>query len=246
MFTRADAQEKDKLLLAVQDRPPYFIYKKNVTTPDDGVIYHLILKILNNANINFEFKNVPLIRSVSEIKSNKDKTCLPAAFKNKEREDIALFSKAYFQDKKTVIVFRKNDNKFKNYDKFENILKNNEIILLLKLGYIYGKYIDDLIFEVKKYNNGEFKLNNLSALILTSMNNTEMFYEIMNKKADYLIIGRNEGEYLFEQNPKFNQELEMKDLIDMPEGEKRYIMCAKMVGKQTMDKIDKEISKILK
>ena len=107
------SQENDKVYLKIQERPPYFIYKKGTNTPEDGVTYKIIVKILNNANIPYEFVDTPTVRVISEIKENKTNVCFPNAFKNKEREDFSAFSKSYFQDKKTAILIRKNDIMFK-------------------------------------------------------------------------------------------------------------------------------------
>ena len=73
-----------------------------------------------------------------------------------------------------------------------------------------------------------------------------MLQDIITGNADYMFMGRNEAEYLLNENPLFKNNLEIKDLNDIPEGEKRYIMCSKIVGKETIDKINNVIDKIIK
>lgn len=53
-----------------------------------------------------------------------------------------------------------------------------------------------------------------------------------------MLIGRNEGEYLFNEDLLFKKSLEMIDLNNLPEGEKRYFMRSK--------RMEKEISKLKK
>ena len=81
------AQDIEKISIEYITRPPYFISSKDDSKVIDGVIYKLILKIFNEANIPFEFKNVPVIRTYDSIKENKKKVCSPSSFKTKEREE---------------------------------------------------------------------------------------------------------------------------------------------------------------
>jgi len=97
-----------------------------------------------------------------------------------------------------------------------------------------------------KLKNRNIKTYSIQGIFLTSNDNKGMFNEILNKKADYMLIGRNEGEYLFNEDPLFKKSLEMINLNNLPEGEKRYFMCSKRMEKDLISSIDKEISKLKK
>ncbi len=231
----------DNLVIAAHSRPPFFIYEKNTNAPYDGDLYNLVVKIFNEAKIPYEFREMPLLRSFQQIKLNHIKICSPFAFKNKDRLAYSYFSKSYFQDKKMVVLYKKDSSKFKNINTLKDLILNNSFKILVKVGYSYGVYFDDLMRKHKNFDNSVFKASPAKDIILTSADNTEMFYNIMHDKADYLLVGRNEGEYLLKMNQDFNQHLEIKDLEDVPSGAKRYLMCSYKVGEAIMVKINKQI-----
>ena len=240
------AQDIEKISIEYITRPPYFISSKDDSKVIDGVIYKLILKIFNEANIPFEFKNVPVIRTYDSIKENKKKVCSPSSFKTKEREEKAIFSKSIFQDKKTVIILSSRNKEIKKLKNSQDILANDNLKMLVKIGFSYGKYIDEKVLFYKKIVLAEKNPQQSKNVIFTSNDNNMMLQDIITGNADYMFMGRNEAEYLLNENPLFKNNLEIKDLNDIPEGEKRYIMCSKIVGKETIDKINNVIDKIIK
>ncbi|WP_397601571.1 hypothetical protein [Silvanigrella sp.] len=81
-------------------------------------------------------------------------------------------------------------------------------------------------------------------IILSSNDNYEMLNEIIEKNADYMLTSRYEAEYLFKEFPIYKNSLTIKDVDDLNYNEKRYLMCSRIVGKETMDKIDHQIKKV--
>jgi len=238
--------EDEKIYLYVQERPPYFIFDKNNEMPIDGITYKIVNNIFKSANILYEYNKIPLVRVIPAIKENKFKICYPNALKNKEREDISYFTKPFYKDKKSIIIIKKNNQKFKEYKNFVDILKDNNIILLLKLGYSYGDFIKKQIFLIKKYNNSLIENHLPQGIVLSTKDHEKMLFEIKDNIADYMILGKNEAEYFFEKDPVLKNYLEMKELNDLPDGEKRYLMCSKKVGAELIKKMDSEIMKIYK
>lgn len=238
------AMEENNIVIAAHSRPPFFIYEKNTNAPYDGDLYNLVVKIFTEAKIPYEFREMPLLRSFQQIKMNQIKICSPFAFKNKDRVSYSLFSKSYFQDKQMVVLYKKNSDKFKNINTLKELILNHNFKILVKVGYSYGVYFDDLMRKHKNFDNSVFKASPASNIVLTSADNTEMFYNIIHDKADYLLVGRNEGEYLLKMNPDFNLNLEIKDLEDVPSGEKRYLMCSYKVGNDIIAKINKQIDQL--
>ena len=245
-FQNIYSVESEKIILHYIERPPYFILEEGTNKLNDGIIYNLAVKILTTAKIQYEFNNVPFIRSIIEIKENKIKICSPSALKNKEREEFAYFSKPIFQDKKTVIIIRKNDDRFKKYSITDEILKDSNFIILLRIGFSYGVYLDNKVLKYKNIVLSELHPNKQKGTLFSSENNNSMLNDILEKKADYMFMGRNEAEYLIGKKSEFKKLLTIKQLRDQPEGEKRYFMCSKSVGIDKMNKINKAISKIVK
>ena len=239
-----DNQENDTVFINIQPRTPFFIYKKNDSKPSDGVAYHLLKKILNSANVKYEFNNIPLVRTLVLMKENKTKVCYPNALMIKSRLSYVFYSKPYFKDKRTSILLRKDDNRFTEYKTFSEILKNKNLRILLKIGYAYGNYIEETLNKTKKYITGSVKSDKPDEIILSSNDNYEMLNEIIEKNGDYMLISRYEAEYLFKENPKYKNTLTIKDVDDLNYNEKRYLMCSKIVGQETINKINHQIKKI--
>jgi polar amino acid transport system substrate-binding protein len=238
--------ESDKIIIDFYPRPPFYMKENGVNYPNDGIIYHLAVKILAAANIPYEFNLIPFIRATMEIKENKTRICAPSAYKTKEREEFSYFSKPIFQDKKTVLIIRKNDERFKKYNTFDNVLKDSNLKILLKIGISYGGYTDEKILQYKNIVLSKLHQDKHSGVEFTSDDNSSMLNDIAYKKADYTFITGNEAEYLFKRKNTFKSLLTILPLKDQPEGEKRYFMCSKIVGVDTMNKIDKAISKIVR
>lgn len=238
--------ESEKIIIDYYPRPPYYMAPNGANHPSDGIIYHLVVKIMVAAKIPYEFNLIPFVRTTKRIKENKIKACAPSSFKTKEREEYAYFSKPIFQDKKNVLIIRKDDERFKKYNISDDVLKDPNLILLLKIGLSYGDYIGNKLLQYKNVVLTELHQDKRKGIEFTSDDNNTMLDDIINKKADYMFIGRNEADYLIDKNKGFKSSLAIKQLKDLPEGEKRYFMCSKVVGLETMKKIDKAILKVVK
>ncbi|APJ04092.1 hypothetical protein [Silvanigrella aquatica] len=134
----------ETISVVYQIRPPYHTNEK------DGILDKILIKIEKLSGMPFSMINIPLQRGLNMIVENKEKICLAANYKNSEREKIAKISIPLYQEKGTVIIFRKDDNNFNEPLKLQNLLMNKKLILLTKVGLSYGKYIDELL---KKNNN---------------------------------------------------------------------------------------------
>lgn len=238
--------DKNTIIIGYFTRPPYFISNEDDSKLIDGDIYNIVTKVFNKANIPYEFIKSPQIRTIDDIKENKKKICSTSLFKTKERKEFALYSLPIFQDKKTVIITSKKNLDLIKINNSQNVLANENFKLIVKIGFSYGAYLDEKIYQYKKVKLSEKYSQESKNVIFTSNDNTLMLYDIHSGKADYMFVGRNEAEYLLENNSLFKSSLEIVDLHDIPEGQKRHIMCSKLVGTATMNLLNKEIKKLVK
>ncbi|KAB8029849.1 substrate-binding periplasmic protein [Fluviispira multicolorata] len=246
IFNSFCAYAESELKIQVQIRPPFFTENEKTGEINGGILYTLIRKILKDANISYVIENLPLPRSFFEIKQNKTQVCYPAGVINDERKKFANFSIPYFRDKKFVAIVRKSDKRFLNNETVTNLLQNKKLILIIKLGYSYSEYIDSKFLKIKDYDVHSNTQKNIPDIKITSLSNIEMLSAIEQKGADYLFMGGNESDYLLKSNKNFQKELKIINLNDIESGAIRHFMCSKMVQKETIEKINNSIKKIIK
>lgn len=232
---------EDKILIAVYERPPFFIFDKDTGLPKDGILYKKAIKILEKSGISFEFKEIPLIRSMEMIKKNETKICTFFAIKTKDREAYSFFSEPYYSEKRVVLVALKNSEIVNKAKTLEEVLKNDDLKIQLKVGYSYGLNADKLVKKYKNFSNSTDRVADERKIYLTSDNILEMLYNIVNKKADYMLINGSEFEYFYNLEYELKENLQYKLFPDIPEGEKRYFMCSYKVGEQLINKINRAI-----
>nr|BFD32569.1 hypothetical protein GTC16762_21870 [Pigmentibacter ruber] len=237
--------ETETIFLNYQPRIPFFIEDKKEKYPVDGTIYKIIQSIFQGLDIEYKYSNVPVIRTLQMIKENKVKVCYPLGLRNIEREKIALISKPIYKDKNTIVLYNIDNEKIKLYSNFTEMLKDKNITLLVKIGYSYGKLIDEKLLEYLHYKAFEENKNIGKNINKTSDDNIGMLNQILNKKSDYMLIAKNEIENLIEQNGIYKKYLKILEFKDLPEGEYRHLICSKKVGEEVMEKINSRI-KILK
>ena len=236
----------EHLTIHYQEREPYFINDKVTKKVGDGVLYHLTKKILEDANISFDFNELPTVRTFFLMKENKEKICISYTTYDSARIEFAQYSLPFFQGKPEVVIYRKNDLRFSKYKTIKEILKDNNLILLVKRGYTYGNYIDKILLEIKKYDRNKFEQDVLfNKINITYMDNITMLKQITLGRADYMIMGMTEYQYLKDNYKENFENIRYKYIADLPGGLKRFFLCSKNVDKKTMNKINQSILKVV-
>ncbi|WP_348524542.1 hypothetical protein [Pigmentibacter sp. JX0631] len=145
-----------------------------------------------------------------------------------------------------VLVTLKNSEIVNKARTLEDVLKIEDFKIQLKIGYSYGAFADHLVKKYKNYSNTTDRVADEKKIYLTSDDITGMLFNIVRKKADYMLINASEFEYFYKLEKEFKQNLQFKLFPDVPEGEKRYFMCSYKVGDDFMKKINKVIKLLQK
>jgi polar amino acid transport system substrate-binding protein len=201
------------LTILYEQRKPYV---EEDTNSLKGLVATPIIKALEQANINYILKQKPSKRHLFEIKANNHAICAIGWFKNNEREKFAKFTKTVYQDKPMGIIKRKSNHMINGSMDIDTLLQQN-IKLLGKKSYSYGKFIDS---KTKQYS---IKRLNVSS------DNIKMLTLIAKKRADFLFISFEEAYELLKNHP-LKDSLEFIHLQNMPKGNKRYLICSKKVN----------------
>lgn len=215
----------DTLNIYYEERIPYI----NVTSNNllEGCVGEVITNALKKSKVDFKFLLASASKQLIEIEKNHQKVCGIGWFKNKDREKFAKFSEVIYQDKPTVILHRSEDLRFEKISNISDLLSKNDLSVLLKSSYSYGEFLDN---ELKKSN-----------LIkrTTFEDNQKMTQLIGFNRADFMFASYEEGKLLVQKDK--SKRLSIKEIADLPKGNKRYLMCSKMVDDSIIEAINKQL-----
>jgi uncharacterized protein (TIGR02285 family) len=207
-------------------RPPFTSQAANGAV--EGLLATPVEQIFNRAGIGMQWELTSVNRQWDAITNPKEMTCSVGWFKNPEREKIAKYTKPIFQDQPHVILARKQIS-FDPNDKLEKLLASTTTRLLLKNKYSYGIKLDGLF---KKYQ---------SKTVMSDAEYRQMVQLLIADRADIMFVTREEAQYLFE-NEDISKDLQILSPKDMPEGEKRYLVCNRLVSDELIDRLNRAIT----
>ncbi|MEA3498108.1 MAG: transporter substrate-binding domain-containing protein [Campylobacterota bacterium] len=210
------------LEIVYEPRTPYIQENQNIIT---GLVATPLIKALENAKIDYSLKKKPAKRHLKEIILNKKAMCVIGWFKNPQREQFAKFTKPLYQDKPMGILTNiKSD--INNGIKINDLLNIDKVSILIKDSYSYGAFIDERlkIVKVKK----------------TKTSNIKMVSMIAKKRADFMFISFEEAQEII-KNHKYKNKIKFVTVTDLSKGNKRYLLCSKLVDDSIIEKLNRHI-----
>jgi uncharacterized protein (TIGR02285 family) len=226
----AAAQDRDPLepvILTFNERIPYIIALSDGSAK--GLTATPAANAFRTAGIPFVWKKLPTNRQLAELKMNAGKQCAIGWFKNPERMQYFKFTDAIYRDLPTILIARSNFDT-QPADTLDSILLHRDVRVLVKDMFSYGQYIDNLLGMSK------------SKLVVTTNENTQMVQMIIAGRADFMFASEEEARYLIDQTGSEAYKLRIVRPSDMPQGERRYIICSKQVEDSVIDKLNAAIN----
>lgn len=217
---------QELVTLAYNDRPPYII-----ALPDGsaaGLTATPTARAFKSAGISIVWKKVPTNRQLAELKENSSRQCAIGWFKNPEREQYFKFTKAIYRDRPTVLVANRQFATQPN-ETLYSVLARKEGRVLLKDKFSYGAYIDGLLATIKPQT------------VITTNENMQMVEMIRIGRADFMFAAEEEAHYLIEQAGFRPRDFKIIRPPDVPPGERRYIICSKMVEDEVIARLNAAI-----
>jgi polar amino acid transport system substrate-binding protein len=213
--------------LLYNERPPYIIAQPDGSAA--GLTATPAGNAFKNAGIPVEWKRVPTNRQLTIISQGRGNDCAIGWFKNAEREQFAKFTKPIYRDKPTVLLANRwfappSDATLRE------LLARPDTRVLVKDRFSYGPYIDGLLAEMKPL------------LIRTTNENMQMVAMIKANRADFMFVAEEEADYLVEQAGFNPADFRLLRPADMPEGEKRYLICSKHVDDSIIERLNAAIA----
>lgn len=216
---------EDVIQIYYEERTPYA-----VTGPQgdvSGLTATPTKNAFQKAGINFQWKKMPFKRQLQTIKYNKKMACGIGWFKNPEREEFATFSVPIYQDMPSITISKRGNTSVAKHENAESLLKDKSLKLLVKDGFSYGRYIDELIEK-----------HNPDLVVAVGSSNLQMLQMILSGRADYFIVSEEEAEEIITSAGYSLQDFQRQRYTDMPPGNKRYIACSQQVAHEIVDSLN--------
>ncbi|MFA6009444.1 MAG: transporter substrate-binding domain-containing protein [Desulfobacteraceae bacterium] len=219
-------EECREISLHYHERAPYSYATLNGVS---GLTATPAENAFRKAGIQFKWVLSPAKRQFVAIENNTECDCAIGWFKNAEREKIVFYTEPIYQDKAIIAIARAANDLVKSNRTVESVLSNPKLILGTKIGYSYGLFLDSKIAQIKP------------VIDTTTGENIVILKKIYGKRNDYFFIAQEEADSLIKTSGLPKSSFKYVTFSNMPEGEKRFIICSKKVGSAIIEKINMAI-----
>ncbi len=216
------------ILLYYYDRAPYSM--TDTQGEVSGLTATPAANAFNQAGIPFQWKKMPFKRQLVTIKHNNKRACGIGWFKNTERESFVRFTDPIYQDKPAVTISKKGNDALKKHRDLKSLFEDKQIKLLVKDGFSYGAYIDELISNYDP-----------AIVSVVTSTNVQMLQMILSGRADYFFISEEEAEHIIVSAGYEMSQFQLQHFDDMPAGNHRYIACSRQVSPETVDLLNRAL-----
>lgn len=226
-LTPALAWAQEKITVNYNERPPYLVPAADGSAT--GLTGTPAANAFKAAGVPITWVKIPTNRQIALVKETSGMNCAIGWFKNPEREQFAKFTKAIYRDK-PAIVLANSAFAIKEGAKLEEVLAIKGVRVLVKENFSYGPFIDGLLAKLKP------------TITVSNGTSTQMLQLINAHSVDFMFVSEEEANYLVEQAGLNMKNFRQVKFPDMPNGDKRYIMCSKQVPDDVITKLNKAIT----
>lgn len=218
------------IILAYHERPPYYVTgEDNLLT---GLVGEPARMALQRSGLQFTVQRMPPRRQLNSIQNNTERICAVGWFKTPEREHYARFTWPLYQDKSTSMLTRADVKLSSPNPTIHEVFATADLRLLTKHGYSYGEYIDSALQQTPP-----------ASIVTTSGSTGKMLEMIAAGKADYAVMATEEAEDAIVTSG-MPEIFRLVELRDVPQGNKRHIMCSRQVEPEEISRLNSAIPQI--
>lgn len=211
------------LVLQYDIRPPY------VTTMPDGTVGGIlaspVVAALRKAGVPFVWRNVSPTGQLANVRANVEPICGLGWYKTPERQAFAKYSKAIYQDGPMIGVANARFQVPEN-PRVDDVLGRPEVRILTKSSIVYGPYLDAHFAGMKAQHIASYEPY------------AQLVKVVKIGRVDLTFVPQEEAEYYVDSMGYHREDFHFIHFADMPQGEKRYIICSKMVDDAVMHRFD--------
>ena len=217
------ATSPNLITLHYNERPPYLVTTDQSVEGLTGDPATIVFEI---SGIPYQWKQTPSKRQLYLLEQNTGRDCLVGWFKIPEREEYAKYTFPIYQDRPQIALARADNDRISAGIPLSDIFSDPNLIILVKDGYSYGEFLDN---SIQTYN---------PILTETTVENSAMLKMVYARHADYFLIAPEEAIGLIESSEFDLQDFKFVNFSDIPNGEKRYILCSMQVEDEIIEQLN--------
>lgn len=184
-----------------------------------------------NAGVPFRLKEASPARRLLDVEENKTPVCSLGLYKTPQREKFGKFTNAVSQD--TVMVALANrDLQVAPGITVAKLLQNPDMRILVKQSINYGPFLESKLARMKATR---IDFSNEYSLIPTI---------IFSKRADLIFLPLEEAIYYSRSTTFVQSDFKILRFSEMPQGEKRHILCSHQVPDLVIKRLNQSLSKL--
>lgn len=210
------------------ERPPYMVARADGAT---GVTADVAAKAFRRAGIAFVWEMMPAKRQLLTIQRNSGRACGVGWFKNPQREQDGQFSHAIYRDLPPVAIARGAFNP--QVSSLAQLLKLQDVQVLVKDGLTYGSYINGLLKTAR------------ARVTAATVEQPQLVRMVAAGRADMMFAPREEADFLVTAHESGQESLHVLNFSDVTSGDVRYLYCSKLVDAASMAKLNAAIDQVV-
>lgn len=226
ILSYASTNCEDQITVLYHERIPYAI---TTSSSVDGLTATPAKHAFQQAGVEFHWQKTPVKRELLLIENNTGCLCSIGWFKNPARETFARYTAPIYQDKPQVAITSAQNESLQAGLPLQTAFNNKSLSLLVRDGYSYGKFIDQAIEQYQPMRS-KVIYDNLKMLSL-----------IYHQRYDYFFIAPEEINYLIASSKFKSSDFKIVPFNDIPDGEKRHIICNKNISEDTIRRLNSNI-----
>lgn len=207
-------------------RPPYVVVVNGVLT---GLTGAPALAAFQSTGAPFVVLETPASRFMQLLERNAGLDCGVGWFKNPAREAIGKFTKPIYQGRPLGALTLASNNRLRTGEPVESVLTDDSLVLLVKQSYSYGAALDAMLEKFQPQRER------------TTGESIQMVQMLAAKHADYLFSAPEEANASIEAAGLSPTAFKLVALKNMPDGERRHILCSANVPDDFIAKLNAAI-----
>jgi polar amino acid transport system substrate-binding protein len=216
----------EAIAIYYNERPPY-LATDAATHQVTGLTAAPTAAAFRAAGLAARWASIPTNRQLALLKASTERACAVGWFKNPERAALFKYTKAIYRDKPTVALARAGYEPTAR--RLAVALHESGLRVLMKDRFSYGPWIDALMADIRPQ------------AVTTSEENVQMVRMIAGGRADFMFASEEEAAYLITQSGVSSAAVRILHFDDVPPGERRYLLCAKAVPDDVIERLDRAI-----
>jgi len=211
------------LVLQYDVRPPFVM--PNADGSIGGKVAVATVAAMEKAGIPYVWRNASPTRQLANLRANLEPLCGIGWYKTPERQTFAKYSRAIYQDAPMIgvanIHFQAPEN-----PRVEDVLGRADVSVLLKESVVYGPYLDAQFAAMK------------ARPVKSYESYAKLIKLVQIGRVDLTFVPLEEAEYFVADMGYRQEDFHFIRFTDMPQGEKRYIICSMKTDDAVLQRID--------